>query len=112
MAMRIRAAECTGCRLCFEVCPVGAVRPPPAPGASPAFIILPERCTECVGHFARPRCQAVCPASCVESDPRCLEDRGALLKKWRRLAADSNYEASAPLAPEVPEFVDLGEPGA
>jgi ferredoxin len=25
------------------------------------FVIDPEKCTECIGHFDAPQCEAVCP---------------------------------------------------
>lgn len=109
MAMRIRQGECTNCRLCHELCPLAAVRPPRAANAHETYFIVPELCTECVGQFARPRCQAVCPASCIETDPLNLEDRAALVRKWHRLALGAAYEDAVPSGLEE---VDLGESGA
>lgn len=34
------------------------------------FIIDPAKCTECIGHFDRPQCVAVCPV-----DETCVVDK-------------------------------------
>ena len=49
------------------------------------YVIDPDRCTECVGHFDKPQCQEVCPVDCIPPDPDHAESRETLLEKFRRL---------------------------
>jgi ferredoxin len=74
--------ECINCDVCEPVCPNGAI----APGDL-IYVIAPDRCTECVGHFDEPQCQVVCPVSCIPLDPAHPESRGQLLAKFERLQA-------------------------
>lgn len=110
MALKVREIDCTHCRLCFEVCPMAAIRPPGGRNGTAAYSILPERCTECVGHYSWPRCAALCPAACIESDPARLEDHDALVRKWHALALATAFEASVPDALE--SVSEIGESGA
>jgi len=48
--------ECIACDACREECPNEAIEE-----NDPIYIIDPDRCTECVGHFDEPQCIAVCP---------------------------------------------------
>jgi ferredoxin len=72
--------ECINCDVCEPVCPNGAIRP----GAL-IYVIEPDRCTECVGHFGEPQCQVVCPVACIPADPDRPESRAQLLAKFERL---------------------------
>ncbi len=72
--------DCINCDVCEPVCPNSAIRP----GES-IYVIDPERCTECVGHFDEPQCQAICPVSCIPKDPSRWETREQLLEKFERL---------------------------
>ncbi|SPJ16725.1 putative ferredoxin (4Fe-4S) (Fdx) [Burkholderiales bacterium] len=72
--------ECINCDVCEPVCPNGAIRP----GAK-IYVIDPDRCTECVGHFAEPQCQVVCPVACIPHDPHRRESKTQLLAKFERL---------------------------
>jgi len=78
----IITAECINCDVCEPVCPNGAIRP----GAT-IYVINPGRCTECVGHFAEPQCQVVCPVACIPHDPDRRESRDELLAKFHGLQA-------------------------
>ncbi|MCL4696328.1 MAG: ferredoxin, partial [Burkholderiaceae bacterium] len=49
------------------------------------YEIDPERCTECVGHFAEPQCVQVCPVACIPVHPQHVETREQLLAQFRRL---------------------------
>ncbi|MBT8445790.1 MAG: YfhL family 4Fe-4S dicluster ferredoxin, partial [Gammaproteobacteria bacterium] len=49
------------------------------------YEIMPERCTECVGHFDTPQCVAVCPVDCIPLDPDRVETREQLLEKYAAL---------------------------
>jgi ferredoxin len=53
------------------------------------YVIDPERCTECVGHFDAPQCQQVCPVECIPRDPARLETREQLLLRYERLQREA-----------------------
>jgi len=78
--------ECINCDVCEPVCPNGAIRP----GAS-VYVIEPGRCTECVGHFAQPQCQVVCPVACIGHDPQHPETQAQLLAKCEHLRAGATH---------------------
>jgi ferredoxin len=66
---------CTGCGICFEICPFGI----PQPNSNGKFEILePERCTECSA------CKRNCPAMAILLQERigcgCLWDARARAK--------------------------------
>lgn len=71
---------CINCDVCEPACPNQAIRQ----GES-IYEIDPARCTECVGHFDEPQCQAVCPVECCLPDPAQVETREQLLAKLDRL---------------------------
>ncbi len=79
MAMMI-TDECINCDVCEPECPNSAI----SQGAD-IYVIDPNLCTECVGHFDRPQCVEVCPVDCCVPDPAHKEDKAALLAKWRKL---------------------------
>lgn len=83
MALRI-TEECINCDVCEPACPNQAI----SIGAN-YYIINPELCTECIGHFAEPQCQLVCPVSCIEQNPDYLESKAELSAKHLRLTARS-----------------------
>ena len=72
--------DCINCDVCEPVCPNQAI----FQGAQ-IYQIDPARCTECVGHFDRPQCVAVCPVDCIPKDPAHAETQEQLLAKYRRL---------------------------
>lgn len=49
------------------------------------YVIDPDRCTECVGHFDEPQCVALCPVDCIPKDVAHEESTAALLEKYKRL---------------------------
>lgn len=79
MALKI-TAECINCDVCESACPNQAISVGPE-----YYIIDPNRCTECVGHFGEPQCQLVCPVDCIPKDPDHLETEIELLAKYQRL---------------------------
>ena len=83
MALRI-TDECINCDVCEPVCPNSAI----FEGAE-IYEIIPERCTECVGHYDEPQCAAVCPVDCIPRDPSHPETRAELEEKALRLKAES-----------------------
>ena len=46
------------------------------------YEIDPDRCTECVGHYEKPTCEAVCPINCIITDPNHKEDQAQLFDKF------------------------------
>lgn len=81
MALRI-TEECINCDVCEPECPNEAISM-----GEEIYIIDPERCTECVGHFATPQCVEVCPVDCIPGDPGHEETEEELWVKYRRLIA-------------------------
>ena len=81
MALMITDA-CINCDVCEPECPNGAIAQGPE-----IYVIDPDRCTECVGHFDEPQCRKVCPVDCIPLDPAHVESREALHAKYRRLTA-------------------------
>jgi ferredoxin len=79
--------ECINCDVCEPVCPNGAITAGPL-----IYVILPDRCTECVGHFDEPQCQVVCPVACIPADLQRPETREQLLAKYERLQADGGLQ--------------------
>lgn len=71
---------CINCDACEPVCPNQAIY-----AGDEYYQIDPERCTECVGHFASPQCVQVCPVDCIPPDPDRPESAEQLLAKYRRL---------------------------
>jgi ferredoxin len=56
MAYKIVASQCTGCGACEFECPNKAISE-----KGGVFVINPDKCTECKGHFDTAQCTAVCP---------------------------------------------------
>jgi ferredoxin len=72
--------ECINCDVCEPVCPNKAIYQ-----GELIYEINPDLCTECVGHFAEPQCQSVCPVDCIPKDPAHAETQEQLLEKYKRL---------------------------
>jgi Fe-S-cluster-containing dehydrogenase component len=60
------------------------------------YVINPDRCTECVGHFDEPQCVQVCPVSCIPVDPARQETKDTLMAKYLRLQQQAAGAAPAP----------------
>ncbi|MFO1436597.1 MAG: YfhL family 4Fe-4S dicluster ferredoxin [Gammaproteobacteria bacterium] len=76
--------QCINCDVCEPECPNGAI----AEGVE-FYVIDPELCTECVGHFDKPRCIEICPVECIIPDPARVETRKELEIKATRLIENS-----------------------
>ena len=74
--------ECINCDVCEPECPNGAISQGPE-----IYLIDPQKCTECVGHFDAPQCREVCPVDCIPVNPDHVESRDALLLKYQGLMA-------------------------
>jgi ferredoxin len=72
--------ECINCDVCEPECPNGAISM-----GDEIYIIDPELCTECVGHFDEPQCIEVCPVDCIVVDPDNQESQNQLQAKYERL---------------------------
>ena len=74
--------ECINCDVCEPECPNGAI----SQGAE-IYVIDPDKCTECVGHFDQPQCVEVCPVDCIPVHPGRVESKDQLMQKYRALMA-------------------------
>jgi ferredoxin len=81
MALKI-TDECINCDVCEPECPNQAI----SMGAD-FYVIDPDKCTECVGHFGEPQCVQVCPVECIPKDPAHPESPEQLMHKYERLQA-------------------------
>jgi ferredoxin len=87
--------ECINCGACAPRCPNHAIYRGDTPweldGVShPAiapdiYYIAAEKCTECVGFFAKEECAAICPVDCCVPDPKNPETEAVLIQRARRL---------------------------
>ena len=76
--------ECINCDVCEPECPNGAISQ-----GDEIYIIDPNSCTECVGHFDEPQCQQVCPVDCIPLDPERVETQDQLMAKFIKLTGQS-----------------------
>ena len=74
--------ECINCDVCEPECPNAAISQGPE-----IYVIDPDRCTECVGHFDQPQCVEVCPVNCIPVNPDRVETREMLFAKYEGLMA-------------------------
>lgn len=72
--------ECINCDVCEPECPNGAISQ-----GEEIYVIDPELCTECVGHYNTPQCMEVCPVDCIGKDPDRVEDKDSLYQKYLKL---------------------------
>ena len=97
--------DCINCGACVPECPNTAIyvggdeyeyQGQMLPALSQDYYyIVPEKCTECVGHFDQEQCAAVCPVDCCVPDPNRVENEEVL------------YQRAKDLHPEK-EFAELG----
>jgi ferredoxin len=85
MPFLINAGDCISCGVCEPVCPNGGISKDPD---GSAYVIAADRCTECVGFFAIPRCTAVCPMDCCVLDPRNRLTEAALFERAKAAHQD------------------------
>lgn len=72
--------ECINCDVCEPECPNQAIYQ----GVN-IYEIDANKCTECVGHFAEPQCQQVCPVACIILNPDQIETEAQLFAKYELL---------------------------
>lgn len=74
--------ECINCDVCEPECPNGAITQ-----GEEIYVINPDLCTECVGHFEKSQCVEVCPVDCILPDPDRKEDKDGLYQKYLSLTS-------------------------
>ena len=72
--------ECINCDACVPECPNEAITQ-----GDDIYIIDPDKCTECVGHYDEPQCVEACPVDCCVPDPNHEESQEDLAAKSERL---------------------------
>lgn len=75
--------ECIACDACRDECPNEAIEE-----ADPIYIIDPDTCTECVGHYDEPSCISVCPVECIVPDPDNVESMMELKLKFKQISSE------------------------
>lgn len=74
--------DCNGCSACEPECPNSAISE-----LDGLYVIDPNKCTECVGHYDESQCVLVCAAESIIVDPKYRETNDELLKKYQQLTA-------------------------
>ena len=74
--------ECINCDVCESECPNDAIS-----AGEEIYVIDPQKCTECVGHYDKPQCQIVCPVDCIPLNPHVVESKEQLQVKYSHLMA-------------------------
>jgi ferredoxin len=75
--------ECINCGACEPECPNEAIT-----AEEEIYVIDPNKCTECVGHYDESQCAAVCPVDCCVPDEDHKESREQLMEKYRKLTGE------------------------
>ena len=76
--------ECINCDVCEPECPNSAISQ-----GDEIYVIDPNLCTECVGHFDEPQCVEVCPVDCIITNPDREESKDELQAKFEKLQANA-----------------------
>lgn len=79
MALKI-TEECINCDVCEPECPNQAISM-----GETIYVIDPNKCTECVGHFDEPQCVQVCPVECIPVNSEHVETHEQLMAKYLKL---------------------------
>jgi len=69
--------DCINCDVCEPECPNNAISQ-----GEEIYVIDPNLCTECVGHYDEPQCQQVCPVDCIPLDASNVESKAELMQKY------------------------------
>ena len=77
--------ECINCDVCEPECPNNAISQ-----GEEIYVIDPNLCTECVGHFSKPQCQQVCPVDCILFNPDVRETKEQLYQKYLKISVVTN----------------------
>jgi ferredoxin len=76
-------SDCINCGACEPECPNVAISE-----GDPVYVIDPDRCTQCIGHYESSRCAEVCPVDACLPDPNHKESQEQLLEKFKKLNPD------------------------
>ena len=79
----IITVECINCDVCEPECPNEAISQ-----GEEIYVIDPNKCTECVGHYDEPQCVQVCPVDCIPKDPNHAESVDQLWAKYEKLTGN------------------------
>lgn len=77
--------ECINCDVCEPECPNAAISQ-----GDEIYIIDPNLCTECIGHYETSQCVDVCPVDCILPDPENKETEEALREKYEHLVNETS----------------------
>lgn len=69
--------DCINCDVCEPECPNEAISQ-----GEEIYVINPNLCTQCVGHYDEPQCQQVCPVDCIPLDENHVESKDELMAKY------------------------------
>ena len=72
--------DCISCGACEAECQNGAISE-----GETAYVIDPDKCTECVGNAESPKCAEICPVEAPVPDLEHQESKEQLLEKWHSL---------------------------
>jgi ferredoxin len=75
--------ECINCDVCEPECPNEAISQ-----GEEIYVIDPNKCTECVGHYDEPQCVQVCPVDCIPKDTNHVESEEVLWTKYEKLTGN------------------------
>jgi ferredoxin len=75
---------CINCDMCEPECPNEAIS-----YNKKIYVINPDLCTECVGHYDQPTCIQVCPIDCISTDANHVESPQNLLDKYLKLQSEN-----------------------
>lgn len=78
--------ECINCGACEPECPNEAISE-----GEDIYVIDPNLCTECVGHFDEEQCAVVCPVDCCVPDPNIPETELVLLNRAKVIFPDKAF---------------------
>ena len=83
--------ECINCGACEPECPNEAISE-----GEDIYVIDPNLCTECVGHFDEEQCQAVCPVDCCLPDPNHKESEEVLIDRAKKIHPEMDFGDNYP----------------
>ena len=95
--------ECINCDVCEPACPNEAISE-----GDDIYVIDPDLCTECVGHFDEPQCVVICPVDCIPKDPDHIESESDLLGSQSSMVTGIPPRASS--VPKRTAVVDFPAP--
>ena len=75
--------DCISCGACEAECGNEAISE-----GEEIYVIDPNKCTQCVGHYNESQCALVCPVDCCVPDPAHEESQEELLVKFKKLHPD------------------------